>query len=143
MTQEIIDEKKIHSIVHNKKISKNIKFLGHISGKKKEQILSNTKIFLHTSRSETFGISILEALASGIPTIVFDIPGLSWIPNDCIVKIPAYDTKKYAEAITSLLHDKEQREQLSIRAREFARNYTWENVANQYDDYIQSLLQNN
>lgn len=137
---EALDEKKIHLIVANKKIDKNIEFLGHLSGKKKEQVLVGAKIFLHTSRSETFGISILEALAVGIPTIVFDIPGLSWIPNDCIVKIPAYDTQKYAEAITNLLNDREKREQLSLRAREFARNYTWDNVANQYDNYLQSLL---
>ncbi len=39
-------------------------------------ILSSYNIFIFSSKSETFGISLVEAMAVGMPVIVSNIPAL-------------------------------------------------------------------
>lgn len=49
---------------------KNIEFLGHISEEEKTDLLANCKAFLYP-QEEDFGISAVEAMASGRPVIAF------------------------------------------------------------------------
>jgi glycosyltransferase involved in cell wall biosynthesis len=85
------------------KIEKNVEFVGYVSEKEKRRLLSEAKVFVHPSRFETFGISILEAMAAGLPVVVFDIPGLAWIPNTCIAKVPFGDEIALRNRILSFL----------------------------------------
>lgn len=48
---------------------KNVKYLGLVSEEEKIELLSKAKVFVSPSRAETFGISYVEALASGTPVI--------------------------------------------------------------------------
>lgn len=50
-------------------ISDKVVFLGHVEGQAKEQLLANAKWTLLVSRSENFGVSVIESLAQGTPVI--------------------------------------------------------------------------
>lgn len=47
----------------------NIEYLGHISEEEKIELLKRAKILVVPSRAETFGIALVEAMASGTPVI--------------------------------------------------------------------------
>jgi glycosyltransferase involved in cell wall biosynthesis len=53
-------------------IAERVAWLGYVSGERKKAELSNAKVFVQPSYSESFGIATIEALAAGLPTIVSD-----------------------------------------------------------------------
>lgn len=87
-----------------RKISKKkatVYYLGYLSEKDLINLLSESSLFIFPSRYETFGIAVLEAQASGLPVISFNISG----PNDIIVNgvtgrlVNTFDTDKFALSI--------------------------------------------
>ncbi len=47
-----------------------IEFLGYVSEEEKQRILRESYFFVYPSTSDTFGISVLEAMATGLPAVV-------------------------------------------------------------------------
>lgn len=135
------DEKYLHALVCELKIEKNVEFVGYVSEKEKRRLLSEAKVFVHPSRFETFGISILEAMAAGLPVVVFDIPGLAWIPNTCIAKVPFGDEIALRNRILSLLTSPSEAFALGQQARMFAQTYSWDAVEKSYGEMITQILE--
>lgn len=79
------------------------------------------------SNSESFGVSAVEAQASGVPVIISDIPGLmeATRPGETSVVVPRGDENALAGAIVSLYHDPERRKRMG----EMGRAYALENFA--------------
>ena len=53
-----------------------VRFLGFIDEQRKRSILSETDVFVQLSTREGLSIAALEALASGVPCVVSDLPGV-------------------------------------------------------------------
>ena len=51
-------------------VSDQIRWLGHMTGSAKADLLAESDIFVLASFSENFGISVVEALAAGLPCVV-------------------------------------------------------------------------
>lgn len=65
-------------------------------------------IFISTSRYEGFPMTFMEAASYGIPTVIYDLP---WIQYNNIIegfyKVPQMDAQKAADAVITLLSDRE------------------------------------
>lgn len=59
--------------LEQQKLSNNIKFIGEVSYKDIPQWHNNIDLMINFCPSETFGLAVLEGMASGIPAITFDI----------------------------------------------------------------------
>jgi glycosyltransferase involved in cell wall biosynthesis len=68
---------KLHRLANELDLERNIIWMGHISGVRKEVILSSSDWFILPSASENFGISAVEALASGVPVILTKEVGIA------------------------------------------------------------------
>jgi glycosyltransferase involved in cell wall biosynthesis len=55
---------------------KNVDFIGEVTGAAKSQTFINADLYVLPTHSENFGISVAEALAHGVPAIVFE--GAPW-----------------------------------------------------------------
>jgi glycosyltransferase involved in cell wall biosynthesis len=53
-----------------------VRFVGFIDEARKREILSDTDVFVQLSTREGLSIAALEALASGVPCVVSDLPGV-------------------------------------------------------------------
>lgn len=67
----------LHRLANELNLEGNIIWMGHISGVRKELILSSSDWFILPSASENFGISAVEALASGVPVILTKEVGIA------------------------------------------------------------------
>jgi L-malate glycosyltransferase len=65
----------LEGLVQELGLRKVVAFKGRIEQDKVPQLLSNADLAIYPSRSESFGVSALEAMACGCPVIVSDAPG--------------------------------------------------------------------
>jgi glycosyltransferase involved in cell wall biosynthesis len=70
------DEERLKSLVRKYNLEKYVKFWGYISEEKKISLLRNAHLHVQFSRKEGWGITVIEAAASGTPTICYRVPGL-------------------------------------------------------------------
>lgn len=77
-----------------------------------------------TLESESFGVSAVEAEASGTAVIISDIPGLmeATQPNITSIVVKRNESKQLAESIISLINDRERIRSLGYHGREYALN---------------------
>lgn len=104
----------------------NIIFLGKLNNKKTLEHISNSKYLIFPSLwYETFGLTIVEAMLSGVPVIAFDIgPRSEFIKNEFngfLIK-----PERLKETIEKAYNFKDY-DSLSFNAKNFAQNYS-ENI---------------
>ncbi|MBB5047580.1 glycosyltransferase involved in cell wall biosynthesis [Rhodopseudomonas rhenobacensis] len=102
-------------------------FLGALQGEALAQAYAMADVFVFPSKTDTFGLVILEALASGVPVAAFPVTG----PRDVIGSAPvgALNNDLRAACLSAL--------QLSRQAcQEFALTQTWEASAAAFIDNV-------
>ncbi|KAI1855020.1 hypothetical protein JX265_012375 [Neoarthrinium moseri] len=93
---------------------------------------ASADIFLHCSITETFGLVVLEAMASGVPVVARDEGG----PSDIIEHgtsgylIPPNDLDGFVEKVLLLSHDTQLRKRFCQAGRVQACEATWEKISN-------------
>ncbi len=95
--------KELQLMIDNYNLSDQIKLLGYLSRKNIAKIMNKCRAFVLTSRSETFGVVYIEALAAGLPVIATTCGG----PEDFVnslngVLIPTDDETELAKALEFL-----------------------------------------
>ncbi|MBI5613936.1 glycosyltransferase family 4 protein [Candidatus Gottesmanbacteria bacterium] len=118
-----LEEEALREIIVQKRLEKNIVFLGMIDGKKKAMILKSSRIFISASRFDTGNIALDEALACGVPGIIYDLPNLEYPKG--VVKVPVGNMNRFVQEIIKLLKNNGKRERLGIEAMEFAKTIDW------------------
>ena len=90
---------------------------------------------------ESFGIILLEAMASGKPVVATNIPGYASVlthgEEGLLVK--SRDHRAIADALLTLIHDRNLRQKMAGKGLATAQKYSWENVSGQVLDYYREL----
>ena len=95
--------------------------------------------------SESFGVSAVEAEASGTPVIISDIPGLmeATRPGVTSVVVPRRNSRAIGEAVIDLYDHPDKREAMGSRGRQYVEkrfelNHCFERVEKLFDRYVKS-----
>lgn len=120
-------ENELRNLVQEKGLQKNVLFMGVQDGVQKAKILKASRVFLSASEFDSGNIALDEALACGVPGIVYALPRLNYPKG--VIKVPVGDKESFIEAIHFLLHQEEKREKLSEEALLFAKEIDWNNTA--------------
>ena len=98
-------------------------FLGFIDESRKRELLTQADVFVQLSIREGLSIATLEALASGVPCVVSDLPGVREpvVPGETglLVSNPE-DVESVVAVLRQLLADREQLERMRHTARQVA-----------------------
>ena len=74
---------KIHSIIHSSGLGDRVHFPGQINQRQLPAYYRAADLYISTSHSDGTSISLLEALASGTPVLLTDIPGnREWVTQE-------------------------------------------------------------
>lgn len=118
-----------------------VSFTGRLSGDELAQSYRRADVFVFPSTTETLGLVLLEALASGLPIVAFDSPASRDLLSGCAAArlVPAGRTDRLIPAIDDLLGSMP-REALRDAARDHVRNKTWEEAtATLLDHYVAAI----
>ena len=103
-----------------------------------------SSIFVHPSRSEGFGLVIVEAMACGLPVVSFDCEnGPRSIITDEVdgYLIPTFDIRFFANRIIKLAKDKDLRKRMGDNGRLKSHQYGMEQIGQQWKSLFDELMQ--
>jgi len=104
-----------------------VAFPGYVTGERKRAFLALADLYVFPSRHESYGLTLVEALAAGLPAVCLDTTGArSVMREEFGALVPASGLRA---AIAALLADDERRKQLGTAARKFARGQRFEDRA--------------
>ncbi len=113
-------------------IAHRIHFEGYCDHRQLGRYMQNARLFAIPSLYEPFGIVALEAMASGIPVVAYDVGGLSEIIDDQKTgfKIHVGDIDRLANQLKYVYENIDLLDVLRRQARQKVEQlYTWERVA--------------
>lgn len=133
----------LKDLVQKLKIENRVIFTGWITEKEKIDLLSKTSIFVHPSLEDVFSLSLVEASASGVPVIAFDVEANSEIITDMVTGkiIKEKSSESLREAIDDILNNKELITQFSENGRVLtSKKYDWSKTVSILHDLYLSLI---
>ena len=102
-----------------------------------------SSIMLLPSRSEGFGMVLIEAMACGVPSIAFDCPSG---PRDIISNgedgflIENQNSEAFQHALEKLIEDESLRKEMGRNAQQNVKRYAPEIIIEQWDKLFKNLL---
>jgi len=106
------------------------------------QLMQDADLYLNVSLYEGMPLTLLEAMASGLPIVATDVPGNRELVVDGLngAKAPLADAETIAQTITAILTDADRYRQLSEGSVEKSGEYSIERTASQHRDLYAGLI---
>lgn len=120
---------------------KGVRFFGYVDRKTREMLLRRAWLIAVPGVREGWGQVVTQANALATPAVGYDIPGL----RDSIrhgyngLLVDGGDIHAFAEAMVRLLTDDELRLRLSRNAIEWARRFSWDKSAEEFERVILNM----
>ncbi len=121
-------------------------FVGPVEHDKVSEELNHLDIYVAVSRSESFGVAVIEASACERPVIVSDVGGLPEIVQDgrTGLVVPRESPSHLADALAKLVLQPELREELGRNGREMVQEqYEWGQCVTQMVDLYEQFTRGN
>ncbi len=130
------------NLVASRGIADRFHFPGFMRGKQVYEAFADSDVYVMPSVSEPFGISPLEAMQCGVPSIISKQSGCAEILDKCI-KTDYWDINAMADAMYSLCTNESLHEYLKVEGKNEVAQITWEKVGKRiYDVYNQLIYKN-
>lgn len=121
-------------------IGKDVIFTGYIIGDELVPLFHNADFFVMPSLYEGFGMTVLEAFATGTPAIVSGVSSIPEVAGDAAYFIDPMNALSIADAMEKFASDEKLKNEYREKGRERVKNFNWEKCASQTLDVYKSLL---
>ena len=119
---------------HDSPIGERIHYLGYVSDAQLHALYSLADVFVYPSLFEGFGLTVLEAMASGCPVVTSNISSLPEVAGDAAVLVDPYDVSSIAKAIFEVCSDTTFNTEISSLGKKRAQKFSWDQCARQVVD---------
>jgi glycosyltransferase involved in cell wall biosynthesis len=107
-------------------VADRVQLLGPVSDELLRALYASATVFCFPSLDEGFGLSPLEAMACGTPTVVSDHPALRETCGDAAIYVDPLDPAAIASAIDRLMDDPSARTRLRDLGLARVQTFSWE-----------------
>lgn len=127
-----IGEKKdlIEKKVRNMKLENNVIFVGALANC--YEIMSKADIFLLPSKWEGMPMTLIEAMATGLPCIAYPVGGIPDMIEDNITGLLPKNVEELSECILKLSNNEKLRKKIGGNAQKYSVLFSSENMCNHY-----------
>jgi glycosyltransferase involved in cell wall biosynthesis len=132
----------LESLVASLALSERVSFLGFIDEATKVALLRRAWALAFASPKEGWGITNLEAAASGTPVVASDSPGLreSVRDGETGYLVPHGDVGAMAAAMARIAASPDLVRSLGAQGRTFAETFTWERAASETEQQLREVV---
>lgn len=138
-----VDKVKLESLAAELKIADKVEFPGYITDAKKEQLFRTCDLFCSPAvYGESFGIVLLEAMASGLVTVAGNNPGYASVMKGlgAISLVSPKRVDDLAHRMGLLLQERDLRDLWRNWAQDTITQYDYPNIVKQYEAaYIKAI----
>ena len=123
-------------------INDNIEWLGYVNNTEKYELYQQSKMLVHATVYDNNGMVAAEALCTGLPVIMYDLPALRHVYSEGCLKIQEGRPDLYAEAIVKLLGDDSELAAISPTAPQIAslrQKWDWQHRTNLFIDFLKQF----
>ncbi len=107
---------------------KNISLTGVLHGEELARAYADMDLVVFPSKTDAFGNVALEAMASGVPSVVMPEGGPKFLIDDGANGFVARDDENFCEVVKQIVAQPERLDQMRKNARRTALKYSWENI---------------
>jgi glycosyltransferase involved in cell wall biosynthesis len=110
----------------------------HVKCEDMPAVYAEHDIFVFPSLMEGMPLTLLEAMAAGMPVVTTNSSGMADVVEDGFngLIVPPADAEALAKSITRLCESVEMRRKLGAEAENTVRRYTWERSARQMEELL-------
>lgn len=124
----------------NSDLLSRITFTGYVDDNELKTWVSNATALVFPSIYEGFGLPPLEAMACGTPVITSNSASLPEVCSNAAVYFDPYNIENIASKIKNTLLNEKLLKVLSVKGREQAMKFTWEESMRKHLNVIEELL---
>lgn len=124
---------KLKELVVKYGLQSKVMFTGSLPYQDVFKFYRSSIIFVFPTKSEVFPLVSIEAMACGLPVVASDIPALRESTGGNAILLPFEDVDLWVDTLSKLLKDEKLRNELSIKGMNWAKGFTWEKKAEEYE----------
>ncbi|MFI1772205.1 glycosyltransferase family 4 protein [Thalassobellus citreus] len=122
-----------------KKLNVDVKFTGKLSKQAWGDLSKNYNVFINTTNFDNMPVSIIEAMALGLPVISTNVGGMPFLIKNKKegILVEPNDVNEFLMALKSIFDNTEETNIMVLKAREKVENYDWEVVKQKWFSVLQ------
>ena len=122
-------------------VTESVTFTGVLPKAQWHQLSEKFDIFINTTNIDNMPVSVIEAMALGLPIISTNAGGMPYLIENGVngLLIPVKDERIMAETIINLIKNQEKAMELSVNARKKAENFDENKVRIQWHKLLENV----
>lgn len=115
-----------------------VTFTGLLSKEAWIKLAASHDIFINTTNFDNTPVSVIEAMALGLPVVSTNVGGIPFLIDDGTdgLLTPAKDVKAFCGSVSRLLNNLTLAQELAQNAREKAEGFDWSTVKNRWGEVL-------
>ena len=128
--------------IEDNNLAEHITFLGKPNHEELVLLYNAADILLAPSLYEGFGLTILEAMGCGTPTITSNVSSLPEVAGNAAVLVEPMDVDAIVEAVKQINNEPNYRQDLIDKGLARVKEFSWQKTAAQTADFYQQIVNN-
>jgi glycosyltransferase involved in cell wall biosynthesis len=106
-----------------------VQWLGYVEDGDLPALYSAARAFIQPSVYEGFGLTVLEAMACGVPVIAAQSTSLPEVAGDAALLVDPFNVEEIAKAVSDVLGSEDLHDALIRKGLERTRSFSWDRTA--------------